>query len=490
MKHFPHVFGAGLYAILIPTFALHAEMPPAPATGTTAAPILREDPDGGEYWPDVMAVLEIYAIGKDDAREVLETKQSSAGRYRYVLNLERHGKARLKTLTALATKQGQKAVVEACDEVRYPAAFTSGKPRGDLSAPTASETRDVGDTFEFESNISPDGVSCSLNLIPQCVSLAGFRDVSGKSDDPHVAQPLFSVQKLSTSTKVAIDRADLIGTFSPAPGNAPVNRKAAPEIWMAFLHVHRVFAAAERRGLKSRFWGAAINMEYSFYSLDRDAARDLLRSFPKLATPWERLQGLLRKNKARFEDIISVKTSSGQRSVAEATNETRFGTQDALPGEPRTRATTTRAGAPPESENDKKKLGQNSSPAIRETETVGSENPTPEAVSGGPTASGTRETGLSVEVESAINPDGATVDVNMIVKSASDLGRLKATGAGAYIPAQPVFERRDFTTSISTLFGSHFLVGTLSAPGADGVNGRADDRRTWLVFLRLMPAEP
>jgi len=121
MKHFPHVFGAGLCAILIPTFALHAEMPPAPATGTTAASILREDPDGGEYWPDVMAVLEIYAIGKDDAREVLETKQSSAGRYRYVLNLERHGKARLKTLTALATKQGQKAVVEACDEVRYPA---------------------------------------------------------------------------------------------------------------------------------------------------------------------------------------------------------------------------------------------------------------------------------------------------------------------------------------------------------------------------------
>ena len=96
---------------------------------------------------------------------------------------------------------------------------------------------------------------------------------------------------------------------------------------------------------------------------------------------------------------------------------------------------------------------------------------------------------MSVEVESAINPDGATVDVNMIVKSASDLGRLKATGAGAYIPAQPVFERREFTTSISTLLGSHFLVGTLSKPGTDGVNGRVDDGRTWLVFLRVMPGD-
>jgi hypothetical protein len=69
------------------------------------------------------------------------------------------------------------------------------------------------------------------------------------------------------------------------------------------------------------------------------------------------------------------------------------------------------------------------------------------------------------------------------------LGKLDTIGAAAHFPAQPVFENRKITTSISTLLGSHALVGTLSKPGANGVNGRVDDGRTWLVFLRVMPGD-
>jgi len=68
-----------------------------------------------------------------------------------------------------------------------------------------------------------------------------------------------------------------------------------------------------------------------------------------------------------------------------------------------------------------------------------------------------------------------------------DLGSLEANGAAMAFPAQPVFEVRKLTTSLTTLAGAHTLVGTLSMPGANGVNGRVDSGRTWLVFLRVTP---
>jgi hypothetical protein len=115
------------------------------------------------------------------------------------------------------------------------------------------------------------------------------------------------------------------------------------------------------------------------------------------------------------------------------------------------------------------------------------EIPNSEGTPGAFTAFETRKTGAMIEVEPAIGPDGAVVDVNNAVRSELDLGSLEATGAAAAFPAQPVFEVRNLTTSLTTLMGSHTLVGTLSMPGANGVNGRVDDGRTWLVFLRVMP---
>jgi len=437
-----------------------------------------------------MLVLEVYAVEKGDARAMVETKQTSADRYQYVLDLEQRGKARLETLTVVATKSGQRAVVEACDEVRYPTAFAPGKTHDDFPTPTQFEARNAGDTFEIEPATGPDGTNCSLNLVPQRVSLAGFRDVTGMSDDPPVGQPLFVVQRLTTSATVAFDQVRLLGTFSPPAGDASANRQAGPEIWLAFLHVHRVFAAADPKEMNSKLRsGGTIDMEYSFYSLDRDAARDLLASFPKLETPWERLQGLLRENKARFEDFVSVKTTSGQRSVAEGANETRYGSEYALPGVRRSHETRTRTIAPQESGKDGKKQTQNPSTATPETTTVESDTPTSEPTPGAFTAFETRSTGLSVEEEAAIGPDFATVDLNNVVKSETDLGSLETTGAAAHFPAQPVFETRKVTTSITTIMGSHALVGTLSMPGANGVNGRVDSGRTWLVFVRVMPGD-
>jgi hypothetical protein len=483
MKHFPRMFGAGVCAVLLSMFAVRAESPEAPANGVNPVAVAPEV-TGGE---NLMMVLEVYAIGKDDFRALLESDLGGVERYQRVLELERGGKARLETLTGLPTKSGQRAVVEANDEVRYPTEFAPGKTREDFPTPTAFETRNVGDSLEIEPATGPDGLTCDVNLVPQRVSLAGFRDLTGMSDDPPVGQPLFVMQKLTTSATVQFDQVRLIGTYSPPAVDA--NRQSSPEIWLAFLHLHRVLAGAEAKDVKFRT-GSTIDLEYSFYSLDRDAARDLLASFPKLETSWERLQGLLRENKARFEDFISVKTKSGQRCVAEGVHETRYGAEYALPGVRRTHETKTESSV----KDDKKQAQnaqntQNSSATNTVTTTVDSATPTSDPTPGAFTAFETRNTGLFVEVEPAVGPDDATVDLNHVVSSVRDLGSLDTTGAAAHVPAQPVFESRKITTSITSIIGSHALVGTLSKPGADGVNGRVDDGRTWLVFLRVMPGD-
>ena len=486
MKHFPRVFGLGVCAVLFSAFTIRADTPAAPADAANGAPASPEI-TGGE---NLTMILEVYAIGKDDARVVLETGQGGPDRYQRVLDLEKGGRARIETLTALPTKSGQRAVIEACDEVRYPTEFVPGKTRDDFPTPKAFETRNAGDMFEIEPAIGPDGLLCDLNLVPQRVSLAGFRDLTGMADDPPVGQPIFVTQKLTTSVTAPFDQVCLIGTYSPPAGDASATRQSSPEIWLTFLHVHRVITTAEPKdaNFKLRSDGT-IDMEYSFYSLDREAARDLLASFPKLETSWERLQGLLRENKARFEDFVAVKTKSGQRCVAEGINEMRYGTEYALPGVRRTHETRTRTVETKESGNNGQPQPQKPPAIPPETTTVDSETPTSDPTPGAFTAFETRNTGVTVEVEPAIAPDSATVDINMAVTNDRDMGSLEATGASAHVPAQPVFERRRITTSITTILGSHALVGTLSMPGADGVNGRVDDGRTWLVFVRAMPGD-
>lgn len=428
-----------------------------------------------------MMVLEVYAVAKDDFRAMLESDLSGADRYQRILELQRGGKARLETLTGLPTKSGQRAVNEAIDEVHYASGFTPGKTRDDFPTPTEFETRNLGDTLELEPATGPDGLTCDVNIVPQRVSLAGFRDLTGMADDPPVGLPLFVKQQLTTSVTLPFDQVRMIGTYSPPAGEAA--RQSSPEIWLVFLHAHRVLVTAEPKEIKFPT-GPTMDMEYSFYSLDRDAARDLLASFPKFETPWERLQALLRENKARFEEFISVKTKSGQRCVAEGVHETRYGTEYTLLGVRQTRETKTES-----SGKDDKKPAQNPAATNTVITTVDTETPTSDPVPGAFTAFETRNTGLRVEIEPALGPDDATVDINQAVSIVRDLGNLDTTGAAAHFPAQPVFESRKITTSIATIVGCHTLVGTLSKPGADGVNGRVDDGRTWLVFVRVMPGD-
>jgi len=83
-----------------------------------------------------------------------------------VLDLAKAARRIFQTLTALNTKSGQRAVTESIDEVRYATEFAQPATAKDLPTPTAWETRNAGDTFEFEPVVSPDQKICDLNLVP------------------------------------------------------------------------------------------------------------------------------------------------------------------------------------------------------------------------------------------------------------------------------------------------------------------------------------
>lgn len=445
-------------------------------------------------WQNCMLVLEVYALDKNDALAVLESERGSAARYRRVTDLAKTGKARLEILTALTTKSGQRAIVEAIDEVRYPTEFKRPAGKGALAAPTAYETRHVGDTLEFEAVLGPDGRTCDLNLVPQRVGLLGFRDIGAMADDSPVAQPRFHVQKITTSTTFPANEPHYLGSLTPATGHGAAHGGAVSEMWLAFMRMNVAGPSADemKPPAKPMDW-SALNLEYSIYSLDRAAAREILVARPELQAPWKSLQALPGEKKARFEHLVWVQTKSGQRAVTEEIQEVRHASEYAPAASPTisettSRTSTTRLDLPKQKKPDPK--DDASSTTTTETSTVTRGVPNAEPTPGAPSSFETRNAGVTVEVEPVVGPDGLSIDLNHVVQSVTHLGDLKVTGVAARYPAQPLFETRKFTTSQMILAGQQMLIGTFNPPGTDGVNDRADTGRTWLVFVRATPNEP
>ncbi len=497
MKRLPLLLlaGATLFA-LAQSLPAQTKAPTAPADpfiknpGDPAA----ADQAGATPWQNCMLVLETYALDKNDALTVLETGPGSAARYRRVLELAKGGKARLDLLTAVTTKSGQRAVIEAIDVVRFATEFALPASKGGLAVPTAYETRNVGDTIEFEVALGPDGRTCDLNLAPQRVGLLGFRDIGAMVDDSPVSQPLFASQRITTSATFPVNEPHYLGSLSAATERGAANGGAASEMRLAFVRLTVTGPTTEemKPSAKPMDW-SALNLEYRIYSLDRAAARELLVGMPELQAPWKNLQALLGEKKARLEHLVSVQTKSGQRAVTEEVQEVRYATEYAPAARPSgtettTRTATTRPGGPEPVEANPKDNAKVTT--TTETATITRSIPNADVLPGSPTAFEINNAGVTIEIEPTVGPDGLSIDLNHVVQSVTLLGALKATGVAARYPAQPVFENRKFTSPQTLLAGRQMLIGTFNPPGANGVNDRADTGRTWLVFVRATPNEP
>lgn len=424
---------------------------------------------------NVVIVLEVYALPKVDALAIVESERGSSARYKRVLELTAEKKARLETLTALTTKSGNKATTESMDEVRYPTEFEPGNAKGTAAAAISFEVRNVGDALEFEAVIGPDGRTCELSVVPKRVRLAGFHDVPGAPGDAKVPQPIFRTQNLTTSTRLRSGEPHYLGTLT-APSERGIADGAAAETSLAFLRFHahgpridEIKAIPEEKQNVT-----AINLEYSAYSMDRTQAREILLAMPTLEAPWEKLQALIHDKQARFEHLVAIQTKSGQRAMIEEIHELIYPTEFSPPARAHTTETTKRTGTAQGTE----------------TTTVTAEIASSEILPGVATTFEKRNVGVSVEVEPVIGPDGVTIDLSHAISAIAHLGNLNPGPIATPFPPLPLFESRKVTSAQTVFIGRHMLVGTFNPPDNDGVNERADDGRTWLLFVRALPNEP
>ncbi len=496
MKLLPLFTSVAALAVCLPALTLQAQNPAASGDPFVKKPAdaPASDTPGAASWVQPILILEVYALDQADAHAVLETERGNAAQYLRVLELQKNGKARLETLTAMSAKSGQRAVTESNDEVRYPTEFNPGSGRNVLAAPTAWEMRNTGDTLEVELVVGPEGRGIDINLIPQRTALVEFRDVAGMAGDLGVSQPVFQTQKMTTATTLAANSAQFLGTFSPPAALAPAPAEASRRVWLAFLRVNLTGPTAQQLqpSAKPLDW-PAMHFDYVFVSLERTAARGVVTTQPGLDEPWKKVQALLQSDQARLERVLAVTAKSGQRAVAEEIRELRVAAEYQTPGkagqvESTRRISTTR----PLSEQPEKAKPADEAKATRseETVTITREDVNAATTPGYATVFETHNVGLAVELEPQLGPDGLTIDVNHVLSLTTALGDLQVTGVAARYPAQPLFEARKITTSQTLLAGAHQLVGTFNPPGANGVNGRVDDGRTWLVFVRATSNEP
>lgn len=400
--------------------------------------------------------FEVYALSQDDAAQVLEESGTGEARHAAVLALMKEGKAHLETLLSCVTKSGQRAVIESVDEVRY-GTDSRGTRMVDGSIFSYDfETRNVGDTLEFEPTESPDGKFCDLNFVPQRVRLLGFSDVSGNLQKPlAVAAPEFQTGKITTAITMVMGESEFLGTMSNPPQLDDAEQKApGNETRLAFGRMDSTYTGSAsvdtaRPEVPTNIPPIPLNieLELSFYSLDREAARQILSEGFKDESCYNAVKALAGKNEAKLERVAVLKTKLGQRAVVEEVKEVRYATGFGLGSS-----------------------GTNAS-ASAKADVV-------------PTAFETRNAGLTLEVEPTLDSSGKVLDINMVPQLVSYEGDLRRSDGGAQVEPQPLFETRKIVTALDTPIGEHAFIGTYSDPGDDGVNGRKDTGRVWFGFIR------
>jgi hypothetical protein len=379
---------------------------------------------------NVAFTVEVYALAQEDAVQVLAESGTGEARHDAVLRLMNARKAHLETLICLVGKSGQRSVVEAVDEVRYASAYWGGLP-------TNFETRNAGDTLEIEPTLDSDGKYCDLNMVMQRVHLAGFPFVTGDtSKPPFETQVKFTTGKITTSMTMTVGETEFLGTLSnPPPFAERAQKPEANDVRLAFGRINTIDLGDS--GSKGEPFVPYLEMQITFYSLDREAARQILGAGFEGEACYNAVKALADKGQAKLEHVTVLKTKSGQRAVVEAVDEMRYPTEY---------------------------RGSGGQPV--------------------PSAFEIRNTGFTWEIEPTIDSSGTILDLNQVPQFVTYEGLLQVNGAVPQIEPQPLFETQKLTSSMTMLLNKESFIGTFSEPGDDGVNGRKDTGRTWFGFVK------
>ncbi len=291
--------------------------PPAKSK-PTAAPGDPFDKHQGAKPPDeppanILATVEIYAMAQDDAAKLLADNPGGEARYAAALELAGHGKARFETLISFTGRSGQRSQVLQTQEVSYPM-------RMDFNTQTNQwacnfQTEPVGESLELEVVMSPDKSTCDFSLDLSSERFDGFRENGAQY--VFAAQPLFESRKLTTSLTALTGKMAFLGTLNAPPESidSGAQGKNPNETRLVFGRISFVPIAAGNP-LAGNV-GDILEHQIVFYSMDREAARQVLAGDPKPGAFYDAVLALAGKQQARLERTTILKTKSARRAVVQ-----------------------------------------------------------------------------------------------------------------------------------------------------------------------------
>ncbi|HZJ13790.1 MAG TPA: hypothetical protein VFD27_02005, partial [Chthoniobacteraceae bacterium] len=396
---------------------------------------------------NLLVMLETWSLSQNDLAALLDGPPHERLPYDRLEELAKAGKAKLIGLMAVTGKSQQRYVVESVDELRYPTEFMPADRAGELTFPTAWETRNTGETLEIEAFLDADGKRIDVNLVPQSTEFDGFRDWKAEEASGPVAQPQFHTEKLTTSMALESGRPAFLATATRVDehGERQTRLRALRITAQEIPAIPPASASAA---------STAARVEFLVYSLDRELARHILADSTNSAQSYAAVRERLEKGEAQLEIASAFVTKSGQRAINEEILEFRYATTTSAPSN-----------------------GPVSTP------------PQPR-VPASVAAFETRNTGVTVEIEPVLSEDFRSIEVNAVPQIVQFAGMLKANGIAAKYPPSPVFTTRKVTTSVSCAAGVPAFFGTYSQPRETGVNERKDDNRTSLGYIRVTPLRP
>jgi hypothetical protein len=425
--------------------------PPPPADPFVQDPRAPKPPQGPVAEAPVnpinlLTTVETWALSQSDFAALLKHPSDDPAFYNGIETLSKTGKAKLVGLMAVSAKPGQRAIIEAVDEVRYGTQFgPAARPEG-IPLPVKWETRNVGDTLELEPLLGEDGETIDITLVPQTVRFGGFEDVRAEAVSGPIAQPKFHTEKVNTSVARKSGVATFLSTATYSGGI---------ETAEATVHVQILRTSVQKAPPpREPFTTGQTRVEFLLYTLDRDAAQRILMENTDSAASFAAVAALADKGEAQLELVRALVTKSGQRAVTEEIVEKRYGAN---------------SGKPPgvAAENAPDKQSPSPSPSFE-----------------------TRNVGFTFECEPMLLEGGLYADINIVPQIVSVSDVLKVNGIAARYPAQPVFTMRKITTSAITGSGVPVLLGTMNHPRENGVNGRKDNGKTSLAYVRMTPSTP
>jgi hypothetical protein len=392
--------------------------------------------------------IETITLPQADYAALLDSPTDRVKLHERALAAVKAGTAKLDGCHLITTKSGMSCLSVGVDELIYPTEWARADRAG-LQYPAAFEMRPLGDRFEIEGILSPDGEKGPIDLV-HSFNRDLFRGMrTFKADTKLVGLPVadFIEQQGASSCTMIPGVPFLLSTFA-----------SQGSITLVFSTARAIGVADSSQVTAKGIWN--IQMNARVISLERMQGWELLKKHSQGgAALFAEVKLLLASKAATLEHASTIITKSGTNAVMRSGPLYSYGIEFDPPTE----------GKPAEPSNDPKIP---SKPDIA------------------PDAASTRNferrsLGFHWEVQPTLSADRALCDYVISFSNCVMSGNLKDKNWNEHYPEIPLFSIQKITTASTQAIGTTTLLGTLNPPGETGVNEHQDSGRIWLLFMTL-----